>query len=106
MEPMTRSGLHYQRYNHWAIEAQSSHIIFFSKCYLNIGSNLRGRDVYDALWYSEPISNQAKPMVNSSSLLEGKYNYSKERKEVYVIFQYNTKISIPFTFDEQTDKKT
>ena len=30
--------------------------------------------------------------------------YSKERKGVYVIFIYNTKILLPLTFDEQTDK--
>ena len=34
-----------------------------------------------------------------------KVNYSKERKGVYVIFIYNTKILLPLTFDEQTDKK-
>ena len=67
---------------------------------------LRRHDVYDALGYSEAISNQAKLMVNSSPLIEGKYDYSKERKGVYVIFIYNTKILLPLTFDEQTDKKT
>ena len=61
--------------------------------------------MYDALGYSEAISNQAKLMVNSSPLIEGKYDYSKERKGVYVIFMYNIKISLPLTFDEQTDKK-
>ena len=61
--------------------------------------------MYDTLGYSEAISNQAKLMVNSSPLIEGKYNYSKERKGVYVIFMYNTKILLPLTFDEQTDKK-
>ena len=61
--------------------------------------------MYDALGYSEAISNQAKLMVNSSPLIEGKYNYSKERKGVFVIFIYNTKILLPLTFDEQTEKK-
>ena len=32
-------------------------------------------------------------------------SYSKERKGVYVIFIYNTKVLLPLTFDEQTDKK-
>ena len=32
-------------------------------------------------------------------------NYSKERKGLYVIFIYNTKMLLPLTFDEQTDKK-
>ena len=32
-------------------------------------------------------------------------HYSKERKVVYVIFIHNTKILLPLTFDEQTDKK-
>ena len=44
-------------------------------------------------------------MVNSSSLTEGKHNHSKERKGVYVIFIYNTKILLRVPFDEQTDKK-
>ena len=44
-------------------------------------------------------------IVNGSPLTEGKYDYSKERKGVYVIFIYNTKILLPFTFDEPTDKK-
>ena len=44
-------------------------------------------------------------MVNGSPVTEGKHNYSKERKEVYVIFIYNTKILLPVPFDEQTDKK-
>ena len=44
-------------------------------------------------------------MVNSSPLIEDKYDYSKERKGVYVIFMYNIKISLPLTFDEQTDKR-
>ena len=61
--------------------------------------------MYDALGYSEAISNQAKLMVYSSPLIEGKYDYSKERKGVYVIFIYNTKILLPLTFDEQADKK-
>ena len=61
--------------------------------------------MYRALGYSEAISNQVKIMVNSSPLIEGKYDYSKERKGVYVIFIYNTKILLPLTFDEQTDKK-
>ena len=61
--------------------------------------------MYDALGYSEAISNQAKLMVNGSPLIEGKYDYSKERKGVCVIFIYNTKIFLPLTFDEQTDKK-
>ena len=61
---------------------------------------LRRHDVYDALGYPEAISNQVKMMVNSSPLIEGKYDYSKERKGVYVIFIYNTKILLPFTFDE------
>ena len=33
------------------------------------------------------------------------FYYSKERKGVYVIFIYNTKILLHLTFDEQTDKK-
>ena len=61
--------------------------------------------MYDTLGYSEAIPNQAKLMVNSSSLIEGKYDYSKERKGVYVIFIYNTKILLPLTFDEQAEKK-
>ena len=61
--------------------------------------------MYDALGYSEAISNQVKMMVNSSLLIEGKYDYSKERKGVYVIFMYNIKILLPLTFDEPTDKK-
>ena len=36
---------------------------------------------------------------------QGKSYYSNERKWVYVIFIYNTKILLPLTFDEQTDKK-
>ena len=44
-------------------------------------------------------------MVNSSRFMKGKYDYSKERKGVYVIFIYNTKILLPLTFVEQTDKK-
>ena len=47
----------------------------------------------------------AKMVVNSSPLIEGKYEYSKERKGVYVIFIYNAKILLALTFDEQTDKK-
>ena len=61
--------------------------------------------MYDALGYNEAISNQAKLMVNSSPLIEGKYDYSKERKGVYVIFIYYCEILLPLTFDEQTDKK-
>ena len=61
--------------------------------------------MYDALGYSEAISNQVKMMANSSPLIEGKYDYPKERKGVYVIVIYNIKILLPFTFDEQTDKK-
>ena len=61
--------------------------------------------MYDALGYSEAISNQVKMVVNSSSPTEGKCDYSKERKGVYAIFIYNTKILLPLTFDEQTDKK-
>ena len=67
---------------------------------LIIESILRRHDVYDALGYSEAISNQVKMMVNSSPLIEGKYDYSKERKGVYVIFIYNTKILLPLTFDD------
>ena len=78
---------------------------FFSEWYLIIESILRRQDVYDALGYSEAISNQVKMMVNSSPLIEGKYDYSKERKGVYVIFIYNTKICLPFTFCELADKK-
>ena len=44
-------------------------------------------------------------MVNSSPFIQGKYDYSKERKGAYVIFIYNTKILLSLTFDEQTDKK-
>ena len=44
-------------------------------------------------------------MVNSSPFFQGKYDYSKERNGVYEIFMYNTKILLPLTFDEQTDKK-
>ena len=39
---------------------------------LIIESILRRHDVYDALEYSEAISNQVKMMVNSSPLIEGK----------------------------------
>ena len=56
--------------------------------------------MYDPLGYSEAISNQVKMMVNSSALIEGKYDYLKERKGVYVIFIYNTKILLPLTFDD------
>ena len=70
---------------------------FFSEWYLIIESILRRHDVYDALGYSEAISNQAKLMVNSSPLIEGKYDYSKERKRVYVIFIYDTSF-ISFDF--------
>ena len=59
----------------------------------------------DALRYSEAISKQLKMILNSSPLTEGKYDYSKERKAVYVIYIYNTKILLPWTFDDQTDKK-
>ena len=69
-------------------------------------SILRRHYVYDTLVYSEAISNQVEMMVNNFPLAEGKYDYSKERKEVYVIVMYNTKILVPFTLDEQTDKKT
>ena len=68
---------HYQRHLHY-------------NCYRH--------DVYDALGYSEAISNQVKMMVNSSPLIQGKYDYSKERKGVYVIFIYNTKIFTSFDF--------
>ena len=61
--------------------------------------------MYDTLGYSEDISNQVKMTVNSSPLTEGKYDYSKERKGVYVIFIYNTKILLPLTFDEQQTRK-
>ena len=61
--------------------------------------------MYDALGYSEAISNQVKMMANSSPLIEGKYDYSKKRKGVYVIFIHNTKILLHLTFDEKTDKK-
>ena len=101
---MTRTGSEEQRSNHWAIEAQSSHIVFFSVWYLIMESIFRRHDVYVTLEYSEAVSSQAKLMVNSS-LIEVKYDYSKERKGVYVIFIYNTKILLPLTFDEQTDKK-
>ena len=50
-----------------------------------IESILRRQDVYDALGYSEPISNQVKMMVNSSPVSEDKYDYSKEVKKVYAI---------------------
>ena len=50
-----------------------------------IESILPRKDVYDALGYSEPISNQVKMMVNSSPVSEGKYDYSKELKNVYAI---------------------
>ena len=73
---------------------------FFSEWYLIIESILRRHDVYDALGYSETISNQVKMTVNSSPLTEGKYDYLKERKGVYVIFIYNTKILLPLTFDD------
>ena len=102
---MTTRGLHDQRSNYSAIETQSSHIVFFSEWYLIIESILRRHGVYNALGYSEAIFSEAKLMVNTS-LLEGKYNYSKERIGVCVIFIYNTKILIPPTFDEQTDRKT
>ena len=65
-----------------------------------IESILRRHDVYDALGYSETISNQVKMTVNSSPFAESKYDYSKERKGVYVIFIYNTKILLPFAFDD------
>ena len=53
-----------------------------------IESILRRQDVYDALGYSEPISNQAKIMVSSSPVSEGKYDYSKDRKKRYMQFLY------------------
>ena len=36
IEPMTRTGLHDQCSNHWAIEAQSTHKLFFSEWYFII----------------------------------------------------------------------
>ena len=105
IEPMARTGLHEQCSNHWAIEAQSSHIVFFSEWYLIIESIWHRYDVYEAHGYSEGISNQVKMMVNSSPFIQGKYDYLKERKGAYVIFIYNTKILLSLTFDEQTDKK-
>ena len=86
IEPMTRTGLHDQCSNHWAIEVQSSHIVFFSKWYFIIESISRRYDVHHALGYSQAISNQAKLMVNSFPPIDDKYDYSKERKGVYVIF--------------------
>ena len=56
--------------------------------------------MYDALGYSEAISYQVKMMVKNSLLIKGKYDYSKERKGVYVIFIYNTKMLLPLTFDD------
>ena len=81
------------------LSKHSLHTSFFSSLndILIIKSIYRRHDVYDALGYSEAISNQAKLMVNSSPLTEGKYDYSKERKGVYVIFIYNTSF-ISFDF--------
>ena len=73
---------------------------FFSEWCLIIESILRRHDVHDALGYSEAISNQAKLMVNTSPLTEGKYDYSKKRKGVDGIFIINTKILLPLTFDD------
>ena len=47
----------------------------------------------------------AKMMVKISRFIQGKYDYSKEGKGVYVILIYNTKILLPLTFDKETDKK-
>ena len=88
-----------------AIEAQPSHIVLFSEWYLSMESILGRRNVYNALRYIEAFSNQAKLMVNSYRLIEGKYDYSKERKGEYVISKYNTRILLPSIFDKQTDKK-
>ena len=44
-------------------------------------------------------------MINTAPHTEGKHDYSKERKGVYVISIWNTKILLPVPFDEQTDKK-
>ena len=61
--------------------------------------------MYDVLGDSEAIANQAKLMVNSSPVIEGKYDYSKKRKGLDVIFIYNTKILLSLTFDEHTEMK-
>ena len=104
-EPMTRSALYEQRFNHWAIEAKSSHIVSFSEEYLIIESILRRHAVYDTFRYSDTIPNELKMMVSSSPLTKGKHDYWKERKGVYVILIYNTEILLPLTFDEQIEKK-
>ena len=57
--------------------------------------------MYDALGYNEAISNQVKMVVNSSPLTEGKYDYSKERKGVYVILIYTLPVLFPLTFDDK-----
>ena len=62
--------------------------------------------MHDSLRYTEAISNQAKLTANSSPHIEGKYDYSQELKGVYAILIYNTKISLPLTFDEQTNRKS
>ena len=69
-----------------------------------IESILRRQDVYDALGYSEPISNQAKIMVSSSPASEGKYDYSKDRRKVYAIFICNTKILLGLSMKKRTRK--
>ena len=105
IEAMTRTGFHHDSSNHWAIEAQFSHIVLFSEWYLSIESVLRGHNVYDALGYSKAVSNQAKVMIHSSPFTEGKYEYSPERKGVYVICLYNSKILLPVTINKQREKK-
>ena len=105
IEQMTKTRLHEQFCNHWPIEAQSSHIVFFSEWYFIIESILRQNNMRHAPGYSEAISYQVKMMVNDSPLTKGKYDYSKEWKGVDATFIYNTKTLLPLTFDEQTDKK-
>ena len=106
IEAVTRTGLHHQRSLYSSIEAQSSHIVFFSEWYLIIESILRWHDVYDALAYSDAIFDEMKLMVNSSPLTKGKYDYSKERKRVYVIFikKYQNFTSLDFAWTNRQEK--
>ena len=64
---------------------------------------LHPHDVYDALRFSEVTTTEVNMMIHSSPVTEGKYDYSKERKGVYLIFIEHTRILLPSTFHEATD---
>ena len=66
---------------------------------------LHPHDVYDALGFSEVTTTEVNMMIHSSSVTEGKCGYSNEQKGVYLIFIENTRILLPSTFNERTDKK-